>query len=153
MSDRARAIERILESHPLAFVLLSNGLTSREASHFHPSPRCFYMLHGMGETLSVGVGLARARPELEVVVIEGDYNAIMGLSSWSLMPVPNLRYYVLVNGTAETTGGQPVPSLPAVPSWCSLAPINPGKAETPNPPPPEAIWRDCQNWLKKTIKQ
>ncbi len=153
MSDRARAIGEILEANSQAFVVLSNGLTSREAAHFHRSSRCFYMLHGMGEALAVGIGLAKARPDIEVVVIEGDYNALMGLASWSLMPVPNLEYYVLQNGVAETTGGQPVPALPALPSWCRTVDIEAGMAQTPNPPSPESIWKDCQQWLKQTTQE
>lgn len=147
MNDRCEAIARILAAHPDAFFVLSNGLTSREAAHFHRADRCFYLLHAMGEALSVGIGLSLARPDLEVVVIEGDGNALMGLSSWSLMPQPNLAYYVLANGIHETTGGQRLPALPFVPEWCTVLPIAPGKADTPNPPPPVEIWNRCQDWL------
>jgi pyruvate/2-oxoacid:ferredoxin oxidoreductase beta subunit len=147
MNNRPDTLRALLSAHPDAFVVLSNGLTAREAAHFHRQERCLYLLHAMGEALAVGVGLAQARPELEVVVIEGDGNALMGLAAWSLMPLPNLRYYVLDNGLFETTGGQVLPPLPAVPSWCTVVPIAPGKADTPNPPPPAEIWRDCRRWL------
>lgn len=149
MNSRIAAIEDLLNAHPRAFVLLSNGLTSREAAHFHRSERCFYMLHAMGETLAVGIGLARSRPDLEVVVIDGDGNALMGLSSWSLMPVRNVKYYVLANGAYETTGGQSLPGLPFVPSWCTIVPILEGTAATPNPPLPETIWKNTQDWLSE----
>jgi len=149
MNNRPDTIRNVLDSHPEAFVVLSNGLTSREALHYHRQDRCFYMLHAMGESLAVGIGLARALPNLEVVVIEGDYNAIMGLASWCLLPVPNLHYYILANGLSETTGGQSLPSLPLVPEWCNVLPITAGKANTPNPPPPFDIWAKCSDWLDK----
>ena len=147
MNSRSAAIGRLLDEHPKAFFLLSNGLTAREGAHFHRKSRCFYMLHAMGETLAVGVGLAQARPDLQVVVIEGEGNALMGLSSWSLMPVLNLTYYVLDNGVYETTGGQPVPQFPAIPSWCNIVRIERGVAGAPNPPAPEVILAACQHWL------
>lgn len=146
-TPRSRAIRRILDSHPGAFFVLSNGLTSREAAFFERQDRCLYLLHAMGEALAVGVGLAQARPELEVVVIDGDNNALMGLAAWSLMPVPNVAYYVLANGVAETTGGQVLPKLPAVPEWCTVLAVEQGKAETPNPPAPAEIWQRCLSWL------
>ncbi len=148
MNRRPEVLKHILDEHPHAFVVLSNGLTSREAAHFYRQGRCLYLLHAMGEALAVGVGLAKALPELEVVVIEGDFNALMGLAAWSLMPLPNVRYYVLDNRCSETTGGQPLPPLPIIPDWCTLVPMASGKSVTPNPPPPGEIWRDCRGWLE-----
>lgn len=147
--NRVEAIERIFTAHPGAFFILSNGLTSREAAHFLPRPDCLYLLHAMGEALSVGIGLAQADPSLEVVVIDGDGNALMGLASWSMMPVANLHYYILANGLFETTGGQALPALPFVPPWCRVLQVAPGKAQTPNPPPPEQIWGRCMQWLQQ----
>ncbi|TRO82370.1 thiamine pyrophosphate-dependent enzyme [Desulfuromonas acetexigens] len=149
MNNRPDTIRAILDAHPDAFVVFSNGLTSREAAYFHRENRCIYLLHAMGEALAVGVGLSQACSSLEIVVIEGDGNALMGLAAWSLMPVPNLYYYVLDNGSYETTGGQKLPSLPVIPSWCKLMPVLPGKAAaTPNPPLPDEIWNACQQWLR-----
>lgn len=151
MNKRFETIGDILTCYPNAFVILSNGLTSREAAYFYPNDRCFYLLHAMGEALSVGIGLALAQPNLEIVVIDGDGNALMGLSSWSLMPLPNLTYYVLENRMHETTGGQAVPKLPFVPEWCNVLKISPGKENTPNPPSPVDIWISCQNWLRRIL--
>ena len=58
MNKRIEIIDELLKNHPDAFFIFSNGLTSREASYFHPEDRCFYLLHGMGETLSIGIGFA-----------------------------------------------------------------------------------------------
>jgi len=147
MSDRTEKIKLLLDKHPKAFFVFSNGLTSREASYYYRQDRCFYLLHGMGEALSIGVGLAKSKPDLEVVVVDGDGNALMGLSSWSFMPVENLHYYVLSNGIHETTGGQKLPEFPFIPDWCTIVDIDAGQDNTPNPPSPDEIILACQKWL------
>ncbi len=151
MNKRIEIIDELLKNHPDAFFIFSNGLTSREASYFHPEDRCFYLLHGMGETLSIGIGFAKTQPNIEVVVVEGDGSALMGLASWSLMPVKNLHYYILANGVHETTGGQKLPSFPFIPDWCSIVEMSIGQEGTPNPPTPIEIMKRCQGWLTKNI--
>lgn len=147
MSSRKDAIKALLDHHPNSFFIFSNGLTSREAAYFERQDRCIYLLHAMGEALAVGIGLASSIPSLEIVVVDGDGNAQMGLSSWCLMPLPNIKYYVLANGIYETTGGQNIPALPFIPSWCNVIDISQGKIESPNPPDPKEIWDCSQNWL------
>jgi thiamine pyrophosphate-dependent acetolactate synthase large subunit-like protein len=149
--SRVEAIGALLAARPDAFFVFSNGLTAREAAHFFSDARCFYCLHAMGEALAVGIGLARVRPGLDIVVVEGDGNALMGLAAWSMMPVPNLHYVVIDNGLFETTGSQPVPSLPVLPSWCTRIEIAPGKADTPNPPLPKQTWQICSDWLASRV--
>jgi len=151
MNSRVQSIKNIIKENPEALLILSNGLASREAAYFIPNDRSFYMLHGMGESLAVGIGFAKAKPSQLVVVIDGDYNAIMGLSSWSLMPCSNLKYYVLDNGISETTGGQLLPNLPFVPEWCNVISVEPGKEVTPNPPSPFETWSKCRRWLNELV--
>lgn len=148
--NRIEAIETILKRHPQALVVLSNGLTAREAAALRPEDRCLYLLHAMGEAYSVGLGVAQARPDAQVVVIDGDGNALMGLAAWCNAPPPNLTYYVLQNGSYQTTGGQPLPDLPWRPDWCTVLPIEGAPLGTPNPPPPEQIWKRVQRWLAST---
>ena len=146
--NRITAIKQIYGSHPDAFFVLSNGLTSREAAYFIPKNNCFYLLHAMGEALSVGIGLAQAMPGPKVVVIDGDGNALMGLAAWSMMPVAGLKYYILKNRIYETTGGQPLPDPPCIPEWCHVIEIEPGRDTTPNPPAPDVIWCNTRDWLQ-----
>ncbi len=147
--NRVEAIKDIYTRHVGSFFVLSNGLTAREAAHFIDQPNSFYLLHGMGESLAVAIGLASSQPQLSVVLIEGDGNTLMGMAAWSMTPPSNLTYYVLANGIFETTGGQPLPALPCLPPWCMVVPIEPGKAETPNPPSPTDIWHTSQAWLRQ----
>lgn len=151
--NRAEAILEIVARHPDAAIVFSNGLTSREAAHVADRPGNLYLLHGMGEALSVGVGLRLARPELEVVVVDGDGNALMGLAGWSFLPVAGLHYYVLENGTYETTGAQPVAALRVDAEGVRRVPIEAGTSKAPLPPAPEGIRERFQAWLERTASE
>lgn len=148
---RSEAIDQIKTKHPGAAFVFSNGLTSREAAFACDAPNHFYMLHGMGEALSVGIGLAQAADWVDVVVIDGDGNFAMGLSATLELPVPRLHYYVLANGIHETTGGQTLHSLENVrsleKSGVNFVDVEPGAIGTPNPPEPDFIKSRFMNWL------
>ena len=149
MKTRVQWIESLLGEHLNSFFVFGNGLTSREAVHFFRNSRSFYLLHGMGETLSIGIGIALARPDLEVVVVDGDGSAQMGMASWAMMPVRNLTYYVLENGVHETTGGQKLPPFPLRPEWCNFLPMSVDGQSTPNPPAPTDLLKANLTWLNE----
>ena len=145
--NRAKAIRTIVERHPGAAIVFCNGLNSREAAHVADRPGNLYLLHGMGEALSVGIGLRQARPDLEVVVVDGDGNAAMGLAACALLPVEGLHYYVLDNGVYETTGSQPAPALNLAPPTMQRIRIDSEEIGAPVPPEPERIKERFLNWL------
>jgi thiamine pyrophosphate-dependent acetolactate synthase large subunit-like protein len=145
--NRADAIAQIVERHPDAAIVFSNGLTSREAAHVADRPGNLYLLHGMGQTLSVGVGLRLARQDVEVVVVEGDGNALMGLSAWSFLPLEGLTYYMLENGTYETTGSQVVPRIAVDAEGVNRIQIENGAIGAPLPPAPEGVADRFEAWL------
>ncbi len=151
--NRADAIRQVVNRHPDAAIIFCNGLTSREASFVSPRQGNFYLLHGMGEALSVGIGLLSARPDLSVVVVDGDGNAAMGLAAWNLLPIDGLHYYVLDNGSYETTGSQPTPRLTAHHPAVQTVKIDPGSLGAPLPPPPERTCADFLEWLGGNAKQ
>jgi thiamine pyrophosphate-dependent acetolactate synthase large subunit-like protein len=72
-------------------------------------PANFYTWGSMGLASSVGLGLAMARPDLRVVVLDGDGSLLMNLGSLAtigwVQPV-NLILIVWDNGEYGTTGGQ-----------------------------------------------
>ncbi|MFC4349668.1 thiamine pyrophosphate-dependent enzyme [Kordiimonas lipolytica] len=147
--NRVEAIQSIQDKHPTAAIIYSNGLTSREAAHFCHRPGNYYLLHGMGEALSVGVGLKQARPDIDVVVVDGDGNAAMGLASSCMLPLEGLTYYVLDNQSYETTGGQPTFFLDDKVPQATVIKIATGKEDTPNPPAPEQIQAEFSAWLAR----
>jgi pyruvate/2-oxoacid:ferredoxin oxidoreductase beta subunit len=97
----------------------------------------------MGQALAVGVGIAYARPSRQVVVVDGDGSAIMGSAMWGLLhTVSNLTYYVMVNGTYETTGGQEVVLPPYEPEELFTVAIERGKIGRPKRAPIRPIETD-----------
>ena len=143
--NRREAIESILNRHENAAFVFCNGLNSRETAHLFKAPNHLYLLHAMGEALAVGVGLKLARPDREVVVVDGDGNALMGASAAVFLPMAGLHHYILVNRGYETTGGQPIDRLPDFPHSHCIE-IEAGKIASPNPPHPREIMRDFREW-------
>lgn len=67
---------------------------------------------GMGHSADLGHGLALARPDRRVIVLNGDGSTLMCLGTLVTMaasPAANLTLVIMENGTYEVTGNQPVP--------------------------------------------
>jgi thiamine pyrophosphate-dependent acetolactate synthase large subunit-like protein len=76
-------------------------------------PRNFYMWNSMGMASSIGLGVAIARPDLRVVVLDGDGSILMNLGSLATeigSGARNLVHVIWDNGGWEITGGQPAGS-------------------------------------------
>ncbi len=66
----------------------------------------------MGKASSVGLGLALARPDKKVIILDGDGGLLMNLGSLVTiagMEPENLVHFVFEDGVYYTTGSQPVP--------------------------------------------
>jgi thiamine pyrophosphate-dependent acetolactate synthase large subunit-like protein len=76
-------------------------------------PQNFYTWGSMGVASSIGLGLALARPDLRVFVVDGDGSLLMNLGSLAtigLLQPPNLVLVVVDNEAYATTGGQATPT-------------------------------------------
>jgi thiamine pyrophosphate-dependent acetolactate synthase large subunit-like protein len=76
-------------------------------------PQNFYTWGSMGLASSIGLGLALARPDLRVVVLDGDGSLLMNLGSLAtigLLQPANLVVVVMDNEEYATTGGQQTPT-------------------------------------------
>jgi thiamine pyrophosphate-dependent acetolactate synthase large subunit-like protein len=76
-------------------------------------PRNFYMWNSMGMASSIALGVALARPDLRVVVLDGDGSILMNLSSLATertAGAENLVHVIWDNGGWDITGGQPAGS-------------------------------------------
>lgn len=72
--------------------------------------RNLYTWGSMGQISSMGLGLAIARPDLTVIVLDGDGSLLMNLGSLATIArkaPPNLVHIVWDDGVYQTTGGQP----------------------------------------------
>jgi sulfopyruvate decarboxylase subunit beta len=73
-------------------------------------PGFFYLQHAMGLASSIGLGIALCRPELEVVVLDGDGSVLMnlgGLTTLGRYRPPNLTHLVFDNESLLSVGGFP----------------------------------------------
>ncbi len=107
---RAEGMARLAQAlTSTSLVVACNGLISRQLFGCSDRPSNFYMLGSMGLASSIGLGLAMAQPDKEVIVLEGDGNLLMNLgvlASIAASGAANLRHVVFDNGAHESTGGQ-----------------------------------------------
>jgi thiamine pyrophosphate-dependent acetolactate synthase large subunit-like protein len=67
----------------------------------------------MGSASTVALGIALARPERKVIIVDGDGSLLMQLGSLVTIAgaaPPNLFHFVFENGVYETSGSQPLPA-------------------------------------------
>ncbi|MFF2954066.1 phosphonopyruvate decarboxylase [Kitasatospora sp. NPDC057965] len=92
-----------------AAIIATTGYTARELFGYADRPANFYMQGSMGHAPSIALGVALARPDRQVVVIDGDGAALMHLGTQSAIgdqAPANLLHVILDNGIHESTGGQ-----------------------------------------------
>ena len=90
-------------------IVSTTGYTSRELYALGDKPNQLYVVGAMGCVSSVGLGLALARPDVRVTVLDGDGSALMrmgALAAIGYQRPSNLMHIVLDNGMHESTGGQ-----------------------------------------------
>lgn len=105
-------LTRLLLSHVRDELLISSlGNASFDLYAAGDRPLNFYVLGSMGLASAVGLGLAMARPERRVVVLEGEGGVLMNLGILASIAYRAPRNYVLIiwdNEQFQITGGQPV---------------------------------------------
>jgi sulfopyruvate decarboxylase subunit beta len=79
-----RRIDALGEIHadlarPGTVVVTIMGAVAAELQELGHRPNFFYLQHAMGLASSLGLGIALSRPELEVVVLDGDGSLLMNL--------------------------------------------------------------------------
>lgn len=104
--SREEAIREVINRHPRALVVFSNGYTAREAQDKADRLGNFYNAGYMGGGMAIGWGAAKANPDLAVVVVDGDQNSEMGkMHEIVANDYPtNLNWYILDNGFGTSVG-------------------------------------------------
>ena len=90
-------------------VIASTGFTGRELYALDDRNNHLYMVGSMGCASSLALGLALARPDLRVVVLDGDGAALMRMGNFATIgayPAANLVHVLLDNEAHDSTGAQ-----------------------------------------------
>lgn len=105
--EALRAVYDRLEGSAVVTIM---GAVAAELQSIGHRPNFFYLQHAMGLASSVGLGIALSRPDVPVVVFDGDGSVLMnlgGLSTLARYRPPNLLHVVFDNESLLSVGGFP----------------------------------------------
>jgi len=105
--DALKAIYAQLESSVVVTIM---GAVAAELQSIGHRPNFFYLQHAMGLASSMGLGIALARPDRRVVVLDGDGSILMnlgGLTTLARYKPRNLVHVVFDNESLLSVGGFP----------------------------------------------
>jgi len=103
-------LEAMQATYPLLaerVVVTNMGAAPAELFSLGHRPGFFYVEHSMGLASSVALGIALARPELEVVTLDGDGSVLMNLGTFTTLArhrPPNLLHVVFDNEVLLSVG-------------------------------------------------
>ncbi|MEX2517245.1 MAG: phosphonopyruvate decarboxylase [Gammaproteobacteria bacterium] len=108
---RRDVLEQICQHSPEqgSVIIATTGFTGRELYAVCDRPNQLYMVGSMGCASSLALGLALARPDLRVIVVDGDGAALMRMGNLATLGVyggSNLYHIVLDNEAHDSTGAQ-----------------------------------------------
>ncbi len=109
--DRNTVLKKIIEHTPInnSLVIATTGFTGRELYAIDDRHNHIYMVGSMGCASSLGLGVALARPNLKVVIIDGDGAGLMRMGNFATLGSyagNNLIHILLDNEVHDSTGAQ-----------------------------------------------
>ncbi|HEY9225350.1 MAG TPA: thiamine pyrophosphate-dependent enzyme [Gemmatimonadaceae bacterium] len=105
--DALKAVYPLLDNCVVVTIM---GAVAAELQAIGHRPNFFYLQHAMGLASSMGLGIALARPELKVIVFDGDGSLLMnlgGLTTLARYRPRNLLHVVFDNESLLSVGGFP----------------------------------------------
>src|SRR3989440_8168055 len=108
--QRLECMRSIYDRLQHCLVVTIMGAVAAELQSIGHRPNFFYLQHAMGLASSMGLGLALARPDLTVVVFDGDGSILMnlgGLTTLARYRPGNLVHVVFDNESLLSVGGFP----------------------------------------------
>ena len=110
-ASRREVLDHIINLTPEedTVVIATTGYTGRELFAIADRRNQLYMVGSMGCASSLGLGLALARPDLHVVIIDGDGAALMRMGNFATIGSyagNNLTHILLDNEAHDSTGSQ-----------------------------------------------
>jgi thiamine pyrophosphate-dependent acetolactate synthase large subunit-like protein len=112
MMNRKKALE-MLAPHITDEIVVSTYSTATDWLSIVDRPLNYFSSGAMGLASSHGLGLALARPERRVLVLDGDGSLLMNLQTLvtiGRVAPRNFTHLVFRNGTYEANGGHPIPN-------------------------------------------
>jgi sulfopyruvate decarboxylase subunit beta len=107
---RLDALQAIYPELEKSIVVTIMGAVAAELQSIGHRPNFFYLQHAMGLASSLGLGIALARPDARVIVIDGDGSVLMnlgGLSTLARYRPRNLIHVIFDNESLLSVGGFP----------------------------------------------
>lgn len=108
--DRRQAVPALVGDHGDFLIVTGLAGTAKDIAHLSDDgAHVFTMAGAMGAAVSIGLGLALARPDRRVLVVTGDGELLMNvgaLATVAVMRPPNLAMVCVDNGHYGETGGQ-----------------------------------------------
>jgi len=107
---RIDALRAVYDKLSQRVVVTIMGAVAAELQSIGHKPNFFYLQHAMGIASSMGLGIALTRPELPVVVLDGDGSVLMnlgGLTTMARYRPKNLLHIVFDNESLLSVGGFP----------------------------------------------
>ena len=107
--DRREAVEHLLKNRGDMLVVCGLGSSTYDVFAAGDHHANFYLWGAMGGAIMIGLGLAIAEPNRQVMVITGDGEALMGLGSFASVAAQkpnNLSIVILDNEHYGETGMQ-----------------------------------------------
>ena len=107
--ERRNFVSRLVKALPDALIVTGLGSPSYDVFASGDRNKTFYLWGAMGGAISMGLGIALAQKDKEVVVITGDGESLMGIGSLATVggkQPKNLTIVILDNGHFGETGMQ-----------------------------------------------
>jgi sulfopyruvate decarboxylase subunit beta len=110
MMKRLEALAAIYSRLEERIVVTIMGAVAAELQSIGHRPTFFYLQHAMGLASSMGLGIALAKPERQVIVLDGDGSILMnlgGLTTLARYRPRNLVHVIFDNESLLSVGGFP----------------------------------------------
>jgi sulfopyruvate decarboxylase subunit beta len=110
MMRRIDAMKAVYAQLDDCVVVTIMGAVAAELQSIGHKPNFFYLQHAMGLASSMGLGIALSRPDVTVVVFDGDGSVLMnlgGLTTLARYRPKNLVHVVFDNESLLSVGGFP----------------------------------------------
>ncbi len=109
--ERNTVLRRIIKNSPKdkTILIATTGYTGRELFSIEDRDNHIYMVGSMGCASSFALGLALARPDLKIIIIDGDGAGLMRMGNFPTIGTyagNNLIHILLDNEVHDSTGAQ-----------------------------------------------